>query len=168
MSDQTFVYQIAAENVEDPDVDPVDVGYFSSRELAEEAMARHPDQAWVEILEIPLDKCSLDDAPVEPESDVPAKTIYEASLKIIWDEAGPQKRTYECRAGKIRPGGFLITENDKNGGHWDRVTVESEISMEHAIEVVQQARQKFIADRQGKLDYKPNWHLEKRFPEGVA
>lgn len=163
MSDASYIYLIAVADLDPDEAAPIDLGYYSTRELAEQAMARHPDQAWVDILEIPLDKCSLDDTPVETESDVPAKTVYEASLKIIWDEAGPQKKTYECRAGKIRPGGMLITEIDQYGGHYDRVTVESEISMEHAVEVVYQARQKFIADRTGKLSYDPDWHMKDRF-----
>lgn len=171
MSDQKFIYLISVADGENEDGDPIDAGYFSTHELAEAEMMKYPDQPWVEILTIPLDWCSLSGTPqpVEPiADDTPSKTIYEAVLKIIWDESGPRCRTFDCRAGKIRPGGFLITEADKNGGHYDRVTVESEISMEHAVEVVYQARQKFIADRTGKLSYDPDWHLKDRFSEGVA
>jgi len=166
VSDASYIYLIAVADLDSDEATPIDIGYYSTRELAEQAMARHQDQAWVDILEIQLDVCSLEMPSVmqyAETEDVPAKTIYEASLKIIWDEAGPQKKTYECRAGKIRPGGMLITEIDQYGGHYDRVTVESEISMEHAVEVVYQARQKFIADRTGKLSYDPDWHMKDRF-----
>ena len=169
MSAPQFVYLISTECQSEGD--PLNQGIFATRESAEAAMARHPDQPWYEIEAMPLDYTALDGTPAPVEvvgDDTPPKTIYEASLKIIWEENGPETRIYECRSGKSRPGGFLITEFDKNGGHWDRVKVESEISMEHAVEVVQQARLKFIHDREGRLDYKPNWHLEKRFPEGVA
>ena len=164
MSAPQFVYLISTECQSEGD--PLNQGIFATRESAEAAMARHPDQPWYEIEAMPLDYTALDGTPAPVEvvgDDTPPKTIYEASLKIIWEEKGPETRIYECRAGKIRPGGMLITEIDQYGVHYDRVTVESEISMEHAVEVVYQALQKFIADRTGKLSYDPDWHMKDRF-----
>ena len=169
MSDAKCIYLISVEDPESEDGAPIDQGYFSTRELAEEAMARHPDQRWVEILEIPLDQCVLEMpsamAWAEAE-DVPPKTIYEVILNIIYNEKH-QERVYECRAGKIRPGGFVIRETDQYGGHYDNVTVESEVSMEHAMQIAVDARRKFIADRAGLLPYDPDWHLKPRFSEGT-
>ncbi|MDR3582647.1 MAG: hypothetical protein P4L67_05215 [Candidatus Pacebacteria bacterium] len=41
----------------------------------------------------------------------------------------------------------------------------STVSMDHAVEVAQAARLKFIRDNEGRLSYDPDWHLKNRFAE---
>lgn len=169
MSAPQFVYLISTECQSEGD--HLNQGIFATRESAEAAMARHPDQPWYEIEAIPLDYTPLDGTPApaeEVEDDTPLQTIYQASRKIIWSDDEPREQTLEMRAGVIRPGGFLITINDKNGGHYDRITVESEISMDHAVEVLDAARRKYIQDNAGKLSYDPDWHLKDRFAEKAS
>lgn len=167
MSDQKFIYLISSVNPEAPE-DPIDRGYFSTRELAEQAMAERADEDWVEILEIPLD-LMLDEGDEETVvvEDAPPKTVYRASRSIIYHPRIDQQ-TYEDRSGAIRPGGFLVSICDRYGGYSDRVTVESEVSMEHALKVLDEARRKYIVDHKDTLPYKPDWHLENRFAEGTV
>jgi hypothetical protein len=156
MPDKTYIYRAASVDQGEGIIE----GHFSTMELAEAAMRRLPNDNWYDVETIELD--SLERFDVEPE--VPMRNIFRVVVSIIYNDI-IQKSESQVRTDRAFDDGCIVTLHVDRPGFRDYVEAESVVSMDHAVEVAQAARLKFIRENEGRLSYDPDWHLKNRFAE---